>query len=86
MVVNALVQHVFPACRYIPESPRWLYITGRDYEARQALLEIASINGNTLPYQFTIRPPKKSSESNGLIDFFKHSKMRRRMLVQMLEW
>ncbi len=71
---------------YIPESPRWLYVTGRDNEARQSLINIALINGQPLPFNFSLKPSQKVIQSPGIMDFFSHRKMRTRMTVQMLEW
>ena len=83
---NLLTNLSLHTCRYIPESPRWLFVTGRELEAKQAMMDIANTNGNSLPPEFSLKVPQEPPRSIGFLDFFSHGKIRLRMLLLMLEW
>ena len=57
-------------------------------EAKNALVDIANINGRSLASGFSLKVPRnpKPSKSFNFIELFKHRKIRTRMLIQMLEW
>ena len=73
-------------CRYIPESPRWLLVNGREMDAKNTLLQIAKVNNRMLPSGFSLNVPPKPSKSFNFVALFSNTTMRLRMLLQMLEW
>lgn len=52
---------VFWVRRYVPESPRFLLVHGREEEARQILLAVAATNGRTLPKDLRLEVPRAFS-------------------------
>lgn len=51
---------IFWIRRYVPESPRFLLVRGREEEARKILIAVAAENGRTLPQDFHIVVPPVS--------------------------
>ena len=73
--------------RYIPESPRWLLVNGREIEAKKTLITIAKRNGRSLPADFTLKMPDNNKPSSVMIvSLLKHRVIRNRMLILMLAW
>ena len=75
--------------RHIPESPRWLLVSGNDQEALNVLASIAQGNGTTMPASCEL---KKTSDSSGgrevasIRDLFTGKNIRHRTLVLCLVW
>ena len=82
-----IVDHFYyDTYRYIPESPRWLLVNDKVFEAKKVLINIGNVNRRPLPSEFTIKIPPKPPKSFILIALFRTRRMRLQMLVQMFEW
>lgn len=53
--------------RFIPESPRWLLLHGKEDKAREQLAKVARINGKSLPSDELQKPEITGPRGN-----FKH--------------
>lgn len=71
----------------IPESPRWLLVSGSSVEARTVLEDIAQGNGTVMP-QEELRMPVDNSggEPIGMASLFQGKVVRKRTLILFAVW
>eukprot|EP00191_Tetraselmis_sp_GSL018_P009447 CAMPEP_0177600314 /NCGR_PEP_ID=MMETSP0419_2-20121207/13552_1 /TAXON_ID=582737 /ORGANISM="Tetraselmis sp., Strain GSL018" /LENGTH=670 /DNA_ID=CAMNT_0019093289 /DNA_START=328 /DNA_END=2340 /DNA_ORIENTATION=+ len=70
----------------LPESPRWLLISGRKGDATATLAAIASYNGTHLPDVPLADIVTASGSASGMSGVLFHRTLRNRLLVQLLAW
>lgn len=72
--------------RYIPESPRWLLVVGKEMEAKNTFVEISRVNNRPLSSGFLLKPPLKPSKLCNFLAFMRNGTLRIRILLLMIEW
>lgn len=74
---------IFFIRRYIPESPRYLMISGKPEQAAAVLRQVAAENGRTLA-DFTLAPPPQTAP--GRLTDLLHPRLRRTSLLLWFIW
>ena len=90
MVINYCVCYIYDVVviyRFIPESPRWLLVQGRETEAKSVLSAIAHGNGNQMISTRLKKPVGKDSKNSAsVVDLFKDNEIRKRTLILLVAW
>jgi MFS family permease len=72
---------------WIPESPRWLLVQGREDQAKAVLAKIASGNGRNMTVSRLKRHTSQPSESSvSVVELFRGSVIRQRTLTLLAVW
>lgn len=75
-----------PICHWLPESPRWLLVHGKEQEARTVLESMAEANGTHLgEIQFVAHPQEEESKP-GLKSLLGTKERRSKLLVLAYTW
>ena len=74
------VRIVFISYRFVPESVRWLLVSGKKEEAREILEKVARVNKRGIPKEDLHVPARKSRE--GFVALFKTWKLAKLSLIQ----
>ena len=79
---------VFNYCSYLPESPQWLLVKGREEEAMNVLRTIARGNGVEMSLDFKMKAPvsAETTSSHGVLDLFSSPEIRKRTVLSLFAW
>lgn len=84
-LMNTTMFIIFLPLRFIPESVRWLLVSGRRDEARQILEKVARVNKKEMPKE-ELHVPVRSQSSKGFFELFKTWKLAKLSLIQCYAW
>jgi len=71
--------------KFIPESVRWLLVSGRRDEAREILEKVARANKKEMPKE-ELYVPVRTQSSKGFFELFKSWKLAKLSLIQCYAW